>query len=79
MKTRRGARRGWAVLVARPCQGAFGLVGQQWDGRIDVSSDRFDGYRHHSASRRDALHADVGFQSGGVENRTYLSSDGSGI
>ena len=54
-------------------QGAFGLVGQQWDGRVSVSSDRFDGYRHHSASRRDALHANVGFQSGGVENRTYLS------
>jgi len=54
--------------------GALGLQGAQWDGRIAVSGDRFDGYRHHSASRRDALHANWGFQVGnGLENRTYLS------
>lgn len=58
----------------RALQGALGLEGAQWDGRISVSSDRFDGWRHHSASRRDALHANVGFQGlGGVENRSYLS------
>ena len=55
-------------------QGAVGLQGAQWDGRISVSGDRYDGYRHHSASQRDALHANVGFQAaGGFENRTYLS------
>ncbi|GAB1387275.1 TonB-dependent receptor [Melaminivora sp.] len=54
-------------------QGAVGRVGEQWDGRISVSGDRFDGFRHHSASRRQALHANLGLQGGGVENRSYLS------
>lgn len=55
-------------------QTALGARGEQWDGRISVSSDRYDGYRHHSASQRDAVHANVGFQGdGGFENRTYLS------
>lgn len=55
-------------------QGAVGLVGAQWDGRISVSGDRFDGYRHHSSSERQALRANVGFQgAGGFENRSYLS------
>lgn len=54
--------------------GAIGLMGAQWDGRIAVSRDRYDGYRHHSASARDALHANLGFQgAGGVQNRSYLS------
>jgi len=55
-------------------QGAVGLVGAQWDGRISVSGDRYDGYRHHSGSEREALRANVGFQgTGGFENRSYLS------
>lgn len=55
-------------------QGAVGLQGGPWDGRISVSGDRFDGWRHHSASRRDALHANLGFKGdGGLENRSYLS------
>jgi len=55
-------------------QGAVGSQGENWDGRISVSSDRFDGYRHHSESRRDALHANLGLRgSGSFENRTYLS------
>lgn len=55
-------------------QAAVGTYGEQWDGRISVSSDRNDGYRRHNASRRDALHANAGFLAdGGFENRTYLS------
>ena len=55
-------------------QGAVGAVGERLDGRISVSSDRYDGYRHHSASQRDALQANVGFQGeGGFQNRTYLN------
>ncbi|MBT9514624.1 MAG: TonB-dependent receptor [Acidovorax sp.] len=55
-------------------QAAVGARGEQWDGRLSVSSDRYDGYRHHSASRRDAVHANVGFLGdGGFENRSYLS------
>ena len=55
-------------------QAAVGTRGEQWDGRLSVSSDHFDGYRHHSASRREAVHANVGFQGeGGFENRTSFS------
>lgn len=55
-------------------QGAVGAVGERLDGRVSVSSDRYDGYRHHSASQRDALQANVGFQGdGGFQNRTYLN------
>jgi len=55
-------------------QAAVGTRGEQWDGRLSVSSDHFDGYRHHSASRREAVHANMGFQGeGGFENRTSFS------
>ena len=55
-------------------QAAAGGVGERMDGRVFVSSDRFDGYRHHSASQRDSVQANVGFQGdGGFENRTYLT------
>jgi len=55
-------------------QAAVGGIGERLDGRVSVSRDRFDGYRHHSASRRDSLQANVGFQGdGGFENRTYLN------
>ena len=55
-------------------QAALGGVGERLDGRISVSSDRFDGYRHHSASQRDSVQANVGFQGdGSFENRSYLS------
>ncbi|GAO27160.1 TonB-dependent receptor [Alicycliphilus sp. B1] len=71
----RGSVRAEAGSFGRKAlQGAVGLQGAQWDGRISVSGDRFDGYRHHSASQREALHANLGFQgAGGFENRTYLS------
>ena len=55
-------------------QAAVGGVGERLDGRVFVSRDRFDGYRHHSASGRDSVQANVGFQGdGSFENRTYLS------
>lgn len=55
-------------------QAAVGGVGERLDSRVSVSRDRFDGYRHHSASQRDSLQANVGFQGdGSFENRTYLS------
>ncbi len=54
-------------------QAAVGGVGERFDGRVSVSSDRFDGYRRHSASERDSLQANVGFLGdGGFQNRTYL-------
>ncbi|MDD2711925.1 MAG: TonB-dependent receptor, partial [Simplicispira sp.] len=55
-------------------QAAVGGVGERLDGRFFVSRDRFDGYRHHSASGRESVQANVGFQGdGSFENRTYLS------
>jgi len=58
----------------RGAQAAVGGVGERFDSRVSISSDRYDGYRHHSDSRRDSLQANVGFQGeGGFENRTYLT------
>ena len=58
----------------RGAQAAVGAMGERLDGRVSISSDRFDGYRHHSASRRDSVQANVGFQGdGSFENRSYLS------
>ncbi len=58
----------------RGAQAAVGAMGERLDGRVSISSDRFDGYRHHSASQRDSLQANVGFQGdGSFENRSYLS------
>lgn len=51
----------------------LGGKGEYWDGRIFVSHDEADGYRHHSASKRNSLHANAGWRSAGVENRTYLA------
>lgn len=63
----------WAALAARRAAGRGRPAGRAVDGRISVSGDRYDGYRHRLASQRDALHANVGFQAAGLENRTYLS------
>ncbi|WP_298210354.1 TonB-dependent receptor [Acidovorax sp.] len=55
-------------------QAAVGSRGEQWDARLSASRDRLDGYRHHSASSRDAVHANIGFMGdGGFENRTFVS------
>jgi iron complex outermembrane receptor protein len=59
-------RQGW--------QAAVGGSGEALDGRVSVSGDRFDGYRHHSNSQRDSLQANLGFKGdGSFENRSYLS------
>jgi iron complex outermembrane receptor protein len=53
---------------------AGGWVGEALDARLSASADRYDGYRHHSASQRDALRGSVGFRGdGGFENRSHLS------
>lgn len=58
----------------RAAQVAAGTAGEQVDVRGFASVDRFDGYRHHSASRRDALRASLGFQGpGDFQNRTTLA------
>lgn len=53
--------------------GAKGFQGEQWDGRVSISHDASDGYRHHSASERTALRANAGFDTDGFQNRSYLS------
>lgn len=53
---------------------AKGFQGEQFDGRLSVSHDQSDGYRHHSDSKRTSVQANVGARFGnGVDNRTYLS------
>lgn len=62
--------------------GSFGRVGlyagkgfesEQLDGRLALSHDKADGYRHHSSSERTSLQGNLGFRRGQFENRTYLS------
>lgn len=43
------------------------------DGRVSLSHEKADGYRHHSASERTVFSGNFGFRRGGFENRTYLS------
>lgn len=57
----------------RSLSAGIGGRGEDWDGRIFVSHDEADGYRHHSASRRSHLHANAGWRSGSLENRSDLS------
>lgn len=55
-------------------QAAVGALGERLDGRVSITSDRFDGYRRHSASSRDSLQANLGFKGeGSFENRSYLN------
>lgn len=55
-------------------QVAGGTVGEATDTRASVSSDRYDGYRHHSASQRDAVRGNFGLRgNGSFENRSSLS------
>lgn len=55
-------------------QVAAGAVGERLDGRFSASADRYDGYRHHSSSRRDSLRASLGFKGeGSFENRSDLA------
>jgi len=53
--------------------GAKGFQGEQFDGRVSLSHDKSDGYRHHSESERTALRANVGVRGDRFENRTYLA------
>jgi iron complex outermembrane receptor protein len=57
----------------RSLSAGLGGQGVFWDGRIFASHDRADGYRHHSASKRSNLHANAGWRSGTLENRSYFS------
>lgn len=43
------------------------------DGRLALSHDKADGYRHHSSSERTSVQVNLGFRRGQFENRTYLS------
>ncbi|NYT59934.1 TonB-dependent receptor [Alcaligenaceae bacterium] len=52
---------------------AKGLEGERLDGRIALSYDKAEGYRHHSDSERTAFHGNFGVRGENFENRTYLS------
>ncbi|MBF5005848.1 TonB-dependent receptor family protein [Diaphorobacter caeni] len=52
---------------------SVGGQAEDWDAHVFASHDEADGYRHHSASKRSSLHANAGWRSGSLENRTYLS------
>ncbi len=55
-------------------QAALGLDGPRADGRIAVSGDRYDGFRHHSASQRDSVHANAAFRVGATfVSRSFAS------
>lgn len=68
--------------VLRVEGGSFGRLGLQaakgfedgnLDGRISVTHDKYDGYRHHSGSKRTSIQSNFGVQGDSFENRTYLS------
>lgn len=50
-----------------------GFAAESMDGRVAISHDRADGYRHHSASERTVFAANLGFRRGEFENRSYMS------
>lgn len=55
-------------------QAATGVAGEQFDGRVSVSGDRYDGFRHHSDGERNSVHANLGYRGeNGFENRTYFA------
>ncbi len=54
-------------------QAAKGFRSDNLDGRLSVTHDEYDGYRHHSGSRRTSVQGNFGVQGDGFENRTYLS------
>ncbi|MFT0532620.1 TonB-dependent receptor family protein [Castellaniella hirudinis] len=54
-------------------QAAKGFQGESFDGRLSVTHDKYDGYRHHSGSRRTSVQGNVGILGDQFENRTYLS------
>ena len=54
-------------------QAAKGFRSDNLDGRLSVTHDKYDGYRHHSGSERTSVQGNFGVQGDGFENRTYLS------
>lgn len=54
-------------------QGAKGFQSDNLDGRLSVTHDKYDGYRHHSGSERTSVQGNFGIQGDEFENRTYLS------
>jgi iron complex outermembrane receptor protein len=54
-------------------QAAKGFRSDNLDGRLSVTHDKYDGYRHHSSSERTSVQGNFGVQGDGFENRTYLS------
>lgn len=55
-------------------QAAAGAAGEQFDGRISVGGDRYDGFRHHTDGERDSVQANLGYRGeNGFENRTYFA------
>lgn len=54
-------------------QAAKGFQGDKLDGRLSLTHDRYDGYRHHAGSTRTSVQGNAGFTGDGFENRTYLS------
>ncbi len=54
-------------------QAAKGLRSGNLDGRLSVTHDKYDGYRHYSGSDRTSVQGNFGVQGDGFENRTYLS------
>lgn len=54
-------------------QAAKGLRGDNLDGRLSVTHDKYAGYRHHSGSGRTSVQGNFGVQGDGFENRTSLS------
>lgn len=55
-------------------QAALGGAQDHLDGRLSVTGDDYDGFRHHSQSQRRTFNSNVGLRTdNGFENRTYLS------
>jgi len=52
---------------------AKGFQSGALDGRLSITHDRYDGYRHHSGSERTSVQGNFGVLGEGFENRTYLS------
>lgn len=54
-------------------QAAIGGQSESLDGRVSISADRYDGFRNHSESEREALRTNLGFYTDNFENRSYFS------
>src|SRR5690606_41217907 len=66
--------------VLRVEGGSFGRLGAQaakgfrrgsLDGRLSVTHDTYDGYRHHAGSDRTGMHGTFRIQGDGAQNRTH--------